>query len=139
MPEDQFKRCAGAVKELKKPKYSHLSWLFEKPVDPTATGAPDYYDVIKHPMDMSTFEHKLYSDQYSNEEEFEADVRLMFRNCYTYNPPHNSVHQMGRQFEEVFDAYWTKVHKKAALKGKQRKERELTTRIKYLLIGNVCS
>lgn len=84
--DDQFQRCAAVIQELKKPEYKHMSWPFEKPVDPVKTGSTDYSDVIKHRMDMSTFERKLYGHQYGHEGEFEADVRLMFRSCYTYNP-----------------------------------------------------
>lgn len=110
MPDDQFKRCEAIVKELKKPKYYSLYWPFELPVDATAWGAHDYYDIIKHPMDMQTYERKLYEFEYAHEDELAEDIRLMFRNCYQYNPPGHDVHNLGKQFEKVFEEHWEKLH-----------------------------
>jgi hypothetical protein len=40
--------------------------------------------------------------------EFEADIRLMLKNCYTFNTPHIlDMHTMGNQLEEVFQATWS--------------------------------
>ena len=36
-----------------------FAWPFHKPVDPVALGLPDYFDVIKEPMDMSKIKQKL--------------------------------------------------------------------------------
>jgi hypothetical protein len=38
------------VKQLK----SEYGWIFEEPVDPLKLGLPDYFDVIKYPMDLGT-------------------------------------------------------------------------------------
>lgn len=109
MPDDQFKRCVAIVKELKKPKYDGLNWPFLKPVDAAAWGASDYFDIIKHPMDMSTYEKKLYNNEYSSENELVDDIRLMFKNCYTYNPPNHLVHDLGKKFEQTFEKQWEKL------------------------------
>ncbi|KAL5523700.1 hypothetical protein ACEPAG_7873 [Sanghuangporus baumii] len=61
-----------------------LAWAFLHPVK--AEEVPDYYNVIKHPMDFSTMEHKLETGQYSTMDAFVADGLLVFRNCRTYNP-----------------------------------------------------
>ena len=37
---------------------------------------------------------KLEEREYSNSNEFAADVRLMFTNCYKYNPPEHDVVKM---------------------------------------------
>ena len=37
---------------------------------------------------------KLEDRDYSNSSEFAADVRLMFTNCYKYNPPEHDVVKM---------------------------------------------
>ncbi|KAL9545936.1 hypothetical protein MBANPS3_006897 [Mucor bainieri] len=110
MPEDQFKRCEAIVRELKKEKYQGMNWPFLNPVDADAWGASDYYDIIKEPMDMTTYERKLYEHQYANEEELAEDIRLMFRNCYKYNPPNHLVHTLGQEFEEIFERQWAKLH-----------------------------
>ncbi|KAG0178794.1 hypothetical protein DFQ28_004301 [Apophysomyces sp. BC1034] len=136
MPDDQFKRCEGAIKEMKKPKYRRLNWPFERPVDPIAWGATDYYDIVKKPMDMSTFEKKLYDYEYAQEDEFEADVRLMFHNCYLYNPSDHPVYDVARQFEQVFLTYWEKAHAKVSdtkvkkLQNLERQKKELEKKLK---------
>lgn len=110
MPEDQQKRCEAIVKELKKPKYQTISWPFLNPVDAAAWGATDYYEIIKQPMDMSTYEKKLQNGEYISEEELAEDIRLMFRNCYAYNPPDHDINNFGHQLEQVFEKYWEKLH-----------------------------
>ena len=37
--------------------------------------------------DLSCIKKKLEGREYKNAQEFAADVRLMFANCYKYNPP----------------------------------------------------
>jgi bromodomain-containing factor 1 len=109
MPEDQKKRCSNMINELKKRKHEHLTWAFKAPVDPSVWGCRDYYDVVKTPMDMSTYEHKFITNQYQHEDQLAADIRLMFSNCYLYNPPDNPVHQSCQKLEMLFDSYWAKL------------------------------
>ncbi|KIJ49447.1 hypothetical protein M422DRAFT_161098 [Sphaerobolus stellatus SS14] len=59
-------------------------WPFVQPVDQDQV--PDYYEVIKKPMDFSTMEHKLERNLYSDIDSFLADAQLVFDNCLIYNP-----------------------------------------------------
>ncbi|GES74636.1 hypothetical protein GLOIN_2v1480379 [Rhizophagus clarus] len=52
---------------------------------------------IKHPMDLFTINSKLENEQYTNLEEFEYDVQLIFRNCYTYNDVKSEIYCSGLQ------------------------------------------
>ncbi|KAG5567514.1 hypothetical protein RHGRI_002906 [Rhododendron griersonianum] len=62
------------------------AWPFKEPVD--ARDAPDYYDIIKDPMDLKTMSKRVESEQYYvTFEMFLADVRRMFANARTYNSP----------------------------------------------------
>ena len=117
MPEDEYRRCEGALKEMKKKKYAQITWIFMNPVDATAWNATDYYDIIKRPMDLSTLENNLKGYQYPNEDRFEEDVRLIFSNCYAYNGENHEVSKAAKELEAIFDAYWAKAHKKASAKG----------------------
>ncbi|OAD78554.1 hypothetical protein PHYBLDRAFT_104245, partial [Phycomyces blakesleeanus NRRL 1555(-)] len=72
---------------------------FLAPVDIVALHIPDYPTIVKHPMDLSTIERKLNQGEYDTPDDFEADVRLMFKNCYLYNPPAIPVHKMGKELE----------------------------------------
>ena len=41
--------------------------------------------------------------EYSDAAEFAADIRVIFANCYKYNPEGHDVVQMARKLEEVFE------------------------------------
>ncbi|KAG5518335.1 hypothetical protein PMAC_003132 [Pneumocystis sp. 'macacae'] len=47
--------------------------------------APDYYDVIKNPMDLGTVMKKLRNFQYNSKKEFVDDLMLIWSNCLVYN------------------------------------------------------
>lgn len=71
--------------------------IFAYPV--TEDVAPDYFEVIKHPMDLSTITRKLDSNMYTSLLDFVADGKLMLDNCRTYNWRSNSYFKAADQFE----------------------------------------
>ncbi|OCH92323.1 Bromodomain-domain-containing protein [Obba rivulosa] len=74
-----------------------LSWPFLQPVN--GDEVVDYYEVIKKPMDFSTMEHKLDTNQYPNIDAFLADAQLVFDNCRTYNPDDSIYHKNATKLE----------------------------------------
>ena len=102
----ELKFCQDVIDELFKPRYAQYSFAFEQPVDPVSLNIPNYLKVIKKPMDMSTIRNKLKMGEYENAKEFEADWRLMFSNCYKFNPADHPVHRAGKALEEIFDERW---------------------------------
>ena len=66
---------------------------FRVPVDPTALGIPDYFDIIKKPMDMSQIKKKLDIGGYTDPWQFVGDVYLMFENAWTYNRKTSRVYR----------------------------------------------
>ena len=48
---------------------------------------------------MVLLQAKLERREYMGPEEFATDVRLMFTNCYKYNPPEHDVVKMGRKLQ----------------------------------------
>ncbi|PKC14739.1 Bromodomain-containing protein, partial [Rhizophagus irregularis] len=61
---------------------------------------------IKNPMDLFTIISKLENDQYTSIEEFEKDIRLIFRNCYIYNDIGSEMHTLGEALESTFNKVW---------------------------------
>ncbi|KAK9448002.1 Bromodomain-containing protein [Limtongia smithiae] len=102
----ELKFCGTVLKELQSKKYEAFSYPFLLPVDPVALNCPTYFRIIKKPMDLSTIQQKLNNNQYETGDEFEEDVRLMFRNCYKFNPESSPVNTMGRRLELVFEKKW---------------------------------
>ncbi|KAK4653670.1 Transcriptional activator spt7 [Podospora pseudocomata] len=47
--------------------------------------APDYYNIIRQPMDMGTMTKKLKQLQYKSKTEFVTDLNLIWDNCLRYN------------------------------------------------------
>ncbi|XP_035806638.2 bromodomain testis-specific protein isoform X2 [Amphiprion ocellaris] len=106
---EQLKFCNDILKEMLSKRHYAYAWPFYTPVDAVTLGLHDYHDIIKQPMDLSTIKKKINYGEYINAKEFAADVRLMFSNCYKYNPPSNEVVYMARKLQEVFEARFLKV------------------------------
>lgn len=44
--------------------------------------------------------------EYLDSQQFSADVRLMFSNCYKYNPPDHDVVAMARKLQVMHLFHW---------------------------------
>ncbi|EDV95519.1 GH15750 [Drosophila grimshawi] len=89
------------LKSLIKQIQSHKSaWPFMEPVDPEE--APDYYKVIKEPMDLKQMESKLESNTYTKLAEFIGDMTKIFDNCRYYNPKESSFYKCAEALESFF-------------------------------------
>lgn len=75
-------RCSPVLKKLMDAEYG---WIFKQPVDPVELNLPDYFDVVKKPMDLGTVKKKLDNSVYRDVDEFIGDVRLVFDNAMLYN------------------------------------------------------
>ncbi|NXF90246.1 TIF1A factor, partial [Eubucco bourcierii] len=83
--------------------YCHeMSLAFQDPVPPTV---PDYYKIIKKPMDLSTIKKRLEvtNSFYTKPEDFVADFRLIFQNCARFNEPYSEVADAGMKLGEYFE------------------------------------
>ncbi|KAL0895860.1 hypothetical protein ABMA27_011883 [Loxostege sticticalis] len=106
---DALKSCNEILKELFSKKHSGYAWPFYKPVDAELLGLHDYFDIIKKPMDLGTVKQKMDNRAYKTATEFAADVRLIFTNCYKYNPPDHDVVAMARKLQDVFEMRYAKI------------------------------
>ncbi|XP_028978571.2 bromodomain-containing protein 2-like [Esox lucius] len=50
-------------------------------------------------MDLSTIRRKMDGREYRDALQFAADVRLMYSNCYKYNPPDHDMVAMARKLQ----------------------------------------
>ncbi|XP_019937035.2 bromodomain testis-specific protein isoform X2 [Paralichthys olivaceus] len=106
---EQLRYCSDILKELLSKRHYAYAWPFYTPVDAVALGLRDYHDIIKQPMDLNTIKSKMDQREYANVKEFAGDVRLMFSNCYKYNPPSHEVVYMARKLQDIFEARYLKV------------------------------
>jgi len=96
----EFSCCRDVLDQVLRHRHA---WPFKQPVDPVALGIPDYFLVIKNPMDLGTIRKKLNTSQYRTTEEFIADVQLVFDNACTYNRPDSDVFLMAEVLKKQFD------------------------------------
>ncbi|KAK6924712.1 NET domain, partial [Dillenia turbinata] len=107
-----MKQCEALLTKLM--THPH-GWVFNEPVDVVKLNIPDYFNVIKHPMDLGTIKSKLAAGEYSSPLDFAADVRLTFSNALTYNPPGNDVHFMAKTLSKSFEVRWKPIEKKLSV------------------------
>ncbi|ODQ81489.1 hypothetical protein BABINDRAFT_159768 [Babjeviella inositovora NRRL Y-12698] len=79
--EELYEAAEKVVMELR--GYTEHSTAFLNKV--SKREAPNYFQVIKKPMDLNTVLKKLKTFQYKSKAEFVDDVMLIWRNCLTYN------------------------------------------------------
>ncbi|XP_048868793.1 CREB-binding protein-like isoform X2 [Brienomyrus brachyistius] len=76
---------------------------FRQPVDPMRLGIPDYFDIVKNPIDLSTIKRKLDTGQYQEPWQYVDDVWLMFNNAWLYNRKTSRVYKYCSKLAEVFE------------------------------------
>ncbi|KAJ3174070.1 hypothetical protein HDU88_000037 [Geranomyces variabilis] len=103
MTAAEVTRCDNALTAME--QASQYAAPFRLPVSKVLY--PEYHRDIKQPMDLSTIRERLKNRNYNSPDQFEADVRLMFRNCYTFNRVGEPVYAQGKSLEAIFDARWS--------------------------------
>uniref|UniRef100_A0A8C1IXZ1 histone acetyltransferase n=1 Tax=Cyprinus carpio TaxID=7962 RepID=A0A8C1IXZ1_CYPCA len=76
---------------------------FRQPVDPMLLGIPDYFDIVKNPIDLSTIKRKLDTGQYQEPWQYVDDMWLMFNNAWLYNRKTSRVYKYCSKLAEVFE------------------------------------
>jgi len=77
--------------------------IFNIPVDPVLHRCPDYFSIIKKPMDFGTIKAKVHAVAYQSRLEVHDDIRLVFDNAMMYNPPTNAVHLYAKSLLGFFE------------------------------------
>jgi histone acetyltransferase len=85
---------------------SHSSaWPFLEPVDPQETGAYNYYEIIKNPMDLRTIQERLDSGwYYVNRDIFLADLNRMVKNAIDYNGPGHYISELALSLKRFYSS-----------------------------------
>ncbi|KAA8526140.1 hypothetical protein F0562_007760 [Nyssa sinensis] len=98
------KSLTAFMRSLLKAIHDHPdAWPFKEPVD--GRDVPDYYEIIKDPMDLKTMSKRVESEQYYvTFEMFVADVRRMFANARTYNSPETIYYKCATRLEAHFSS-----------------------------------
>lgn len=132
---ESMKRCKQILDKVKK---HHLSEAFLEPVDYIALKIPDYPDIIKEPMDLSTVERKLRNGDYATPLQFGRDMRLIWKNALTYNPKGSAFFMLTIEINDYFEKMFREVEENPngdgysyiskQSKKMDRKQEELTSK-----------
>eukprot|EP01027_Heterolobosea_sp_BB2_P010303 GEZU01015136.1.p1 GENE.GEZU01015136.1~~GEZU01015136.1.p1 ORF type:complete len:694 (-),score=154.12 GEZU01015136.1:260-2341(-) len=77
------------------------AWPFLEPV--SREEVPDYYDIIKDPIDLGTISKRLSTGMfYRTKEMFAADMRRVFDNCRLYNREDTEYYHCANSLEAFF-------------------------------------
>ncbi|KAJ3312798.1 histone acetyltransferase [Blyttiomyces sp. JEL0837] len=74
------------------------AWPFVEPV----SGVPDYYDIIKEPMDISTLTSCVENNEFKTLDEFVTNVNKIFNNCRLYNEEGTNYVKCANKLEKWF-------------------------------------
>ncbi|CAH8549489.1 unnamed protein product [Heterobilharzia americana] len=77
---------------------------FRAPVDPVMLHIPDYFQVIKEPMDLTTIRNNLEDGKYADPWQVVDHFRLMFNNAWLYNKKTSKVYKMCTKLAELFQS-----------------------------------
>jgi hypothetical protein len=58
---------------------------------------PDYYSIIKTPMDFGTMTKKLKAREYVSKQSFYEDLEQIYTNCFAYNTAEDSIYRQHAQ------------------------------------------
>ncbi|PHH76945.1 hypothetical protein CDD82_3746 [Ophiocordyceps australis] len=111
-PELQF--CDEVLTELMHPKHYDVNKWFLEPVDAEGLAVPNYYSIIKKPMDLGQVQRMLGNGDISTSKEFDKNVRLIFENCYSFNGKPSEGHPVAMVCEKLEKLYTSQMKGKDA-------------------------
>ncbi|CAM9209877.1 unnamed protein product [Ascophyllum nodosum] len=85
---------------------------FRSPVDPKAMNIPDYFQIVKKPMDLGTVKAKLEDGKYDGVEEVARDIRLIWSNCILYNSSGSEFGVLAAGLAKKFEERYSKIAEK---------------------------
>lgn len=85
--------------------------IFSQPVK--IEEAPDYYDVIPYPMDLSTMRTNVVSGKYNENQiiEYAVDMRRIGMNCMDYNLPGSPIYLIAQDYLRSFEVLYQNTFK----------------------------
>jgi len=69
--------------------------IFHGPVK--VSDAPDYYEIVRRPVDLKAIKTRIRDGQITNSLEYQRDIYLMFANSMMYNRPDSDLYKMAEE------------------------------------------
>ncbi|KAF4667122.1 hypothetical protein FOL47_003723 [Perkinsus chesapeaki] len=125
MPEferNEYRRLVQHMVRMNK----ELAAPFMKPVP---KWVPGYYEMITVPVDISMILNRLDSWFYGSRADFEADMRQMFVNAYTFNQPGSLEYDYALELHSIFNTMMTTALDKVLQHMAEEHEREVQSAV----------
>ncbi|XP_036007440.1 protein polybromo-1 isoform X4 [Fundulus heteroclitus] len=98
--KEVLEQLFGAIVSYTEPSGRLVSELFQKL--PSKMQYPDYYAVIKEPIDLKIIGQKIQLGNYRSVSAMAKDVDLLVKNAKTYNEPGSQVFKDANTIKKVF-------------------------------------
>uniref|UniRef100_A0AAY4CCS3 Protein polybromo-1 n=1 Tax=Denticeps clupeoides TaxID=299321 RepID=A0AAY4CCS3_9TELE len=95
-----FEQLLEAVVSFTDPSGRLVSELFQKV--PSKLHYPDYYAIIKEPIDLRTIAQRIQSGSYKSIGAMAKDIDLLTKNAKTYNEPGSQVFKDANLIKKIF-------------------------------------
>ncbi|KAG7389915.1 hypothetical protein PHYPSEUDO_009173 [Phytophthora pseudosyringae] len=125
-PATLKKRLEMILKGMMEHKFG---WVFNTPVDPVALNIPNYFKIIRKPMDLGTVKKKLEVGVYQHLEEFAYDVQTTFQNAMQYNSEDQDVYSLAKDMLSDFNGEVRKVAAEIEVEEKAARAKESSCRL----------
>ncbi|XP_067424162.1 protein polybromo-1 isoform X2 [Emydura macquarii macquarii] len=136
--EDEGHDNQGAISELSSPSYLKeileqlleavaiatnpsgrlISELFQKL--PSKVQYPDYYAIIKEPIDLKTIAQRIQNGSYKSIHAMAKDIDLLAKNAKTYNEPGSQVFKDANAIKKIFNMKKTEIEHNELAKSSLR-------------------
>jgi len=120
LSKEEHWRYSKILKTLSQTKHG---WIFGEPVDPVKLKIPDYFNIIKNPMDFGTIKSRIEKEMYTNENEVISDIELVFSNAFTYNPQDSDVYHMAETLSKMFYQLQKEYQEKTEEKKRKKEDK----------------
>ncbi|OHT16014.1 Bromodomain containing protein [Tritrichomonas foetus] len=79
-----------------------IAQIFFYPVDPIQDNCPNYFDIVKNPMDLGTIKKNLRGNKYKSVSEWKRDMELVWSNSILFNTESSSVGIMALELQSYY-------------------------------------
>lgn len=76
---------------------------------PSREDYPEYYEIIKRPVDLKTIEERISKHRYSSAEDLMKDINTMFSNAHSFNEEGSVVYQDATELKALAHTQYLKL------------------------------
>lgn len=116
--KEVLEQLLDAVVSYSEPSGRVISKLFQQL--PSKVQYPDYYAIIKDPIDLKIVAQKIQMGQYRSVNSMSKDIDLLVKNAKTYNEPGSQVFKDANSIKKIFAQKRSEIEHGEPLKSSMR-------------------